>query len=154
MNPDEIVAMNVAILLETLDWSQSKLADRMGVPRHVVRDMLRTDRPQRGFSWGEIIGLCAALGVNLSQLVLPPEGVVLTDTPVLLPLDGELQMEKVSDGIHGSYTPGRRALSSALFGTVLPKGGIPQDHHVARAKKLKEQLDMMKEMFGLEEETE
>ena len=79
MSLDEIVALNLASIVEERDVSIAHLARSLGVSRAYVYDMLgrRPGRPQREFRWNEIVKLAGILGVLVFDLVLPGDGVML-----------------------------------------------------------------------------
>lgn len=80
---DQVIAYNVRRLREERGWSRGWLAAYLGVGRHYVYDLEggRADRSQREFKWSDLVGLCAVFQVTLFDLVLPPEGVILSTDP-------------------------------------------------------------------------
>jgi len=76
---DEIVALNLAALIEEKRIPIAAVARHLGVSRAQVYDLLgrRSGRPQREFRWSEIVKLAGFLDVLVFDLVLPPEDVVL-----------------------------------------------------------------------------
>lgn len=114
---DQIVAANLRRLRKQRNLSISNVAVTLGVGGHIVRDMERprSGRPQREFSWLELVALCGVFDTNLFELVLPDEGVEVADARRFLLTDSD------SPGM-ASYHPnaqiGRDGLGWRLFGVA------------------------------------
>lgn len=95
MTLDEVVGANVAALRRReamgLGITTAGLAQVLGVGEAVVRDMERPrkDRARREFRWSDLVALCAAFNTTLFDLVLPPEGVEVSDLRQVVTEEGE-----------------------------------------------------------------
>ena len=111
--PDEVIANNITRIRDKKkDWTQTELAKRLGVSKHVVLDYEggRKGRRQRPFRWSELIELCYLLDVTLYELVLPADRDTRIDVSESEAL-GELPAIEVSLG-----SPGSKDLGLRLFG--------------------------------------
>lgn len=110
--PDGVIVDNIIRIREEKGWTQTKLAKRLGVSKHVVFDYegRRKGRRQRSFKWSELIELCYLLDVTLYELVLPPDRDTRIDVLESEAL-GDLPAVEVSLGLPDSNDLGLR-----LFG--------------------------------------
>ena len=111
--PDRVIVENIKRLRKEKGWTQTKLAKRLGVSKHVVLDYegRREGRRQRPFKWSELIELCYLLDVTLYELVLPPDRDTRIDITSKAAALGELPAVEVSLGL-----PTRKDLGLRLFG--------------------------------------
>lgn len=105
MTPDEVVALRVKELVESdRDLSTKVLAERLGIGEDQARDMQRPrrGRPQRKFTWEELVRVCVALDTNLFELVLPPPDSSVTGyRKAFGPFTGEVDRDGFARDIFG-----------------------------------------------------
>ena len=108
--PDRVIVKNIKRLRKEKGWTQTELAKRLGVSKHVVLDYegRREGRRQRPFKWSELSYL---LDVTLYELVLPAKRDTRIDITSKAAALGELPAVEVSLGL-----PTRKDLGLRLFG--------------------------------------